>query len=142
MTKLTTKLMIATAALVVAAGAASAQAMEAAIPFEFHAGNKVMAPGTYRVDSSRLSGAPIFWLSTVHSGGSIVLLAQAPVDPEKAWQASGEGKLVFACGSGRCTLAEIYTGSGSLAYRFRGPKLDKDYAANLTVIPMQPYKSE
>ncbi len=51
MKKLTTKLMIAAAALVVAAGAASAQTMKAEIPFAFRAGDKVMAAGTYRVET-------------------------------------------------------------------------------------------
>jgi hypothetical protein len=141
MKKLTTKLMIATAALIVVAGAASAQAMTASIPFEFRAGNTVMEPGTYRVDLSHKTGTPVFWLSSAHSGGT-VLLPQAPADPKKAWEASGQGKLVFACASGRCSLAEVYTGSGSYAYKFRGPKLGKDEIAVLREIPMQPAKGE
>jgi len=105
MKKLTTKVMIATAALVVAAGVASAQTMTAQIPFEFRAGNQVMAPGTYQVDNlNTQTGIPIYRLLDVNSHRSIALLAQARVDPEKGW-AAGNPKLLFACTSGSCVLA-------------------------------------
>jgi hypothetical protein len=142
MNKLTMRFMIATAALVVVAGVASAQTMTASIPFEFRAGDRVMAPGTYRIDSSQLSGAPLFHLSNVHSGGSIVLLAKAPVDPRKGWAEEGNPRMVFACTSGSCALAELWAGSGSPAYTFRGPKLGNDVTAVLREIPLQHGKGE
>ena len=142
MKKLTTRLMIAAAALVVVAGVASAQTMTASIPFEFRAGDRVMAPGTYRIDSSQLSGAPLFHLSNVHSGGSIVLLAKAPVDPRKGWAAEGNPRMLFACTSGSCALAELWSGSESNAYKFRGPKTDTDQTAVLREIPLRPGKGE
>ena len=90
MKKLTTHLMIATAALVVVAGAASAQiqaTMTAQIPFEFRAGNQVMAPGTYQVDDlATQTSIPLFRLANVHARRSIALLAQAAVDPQKDGQ--------------------------------------------------------
>ena len=141
MRKLTTRFMIATAALVVVAGVASAQTMTASIPFEFRAGDRVMASGTYQIDSLRLSGVPIFRLSNRNSGGSIALLAQAPVEPKKGW-AEGTGKLLFTCTSGGCALAELWDGSGSHAYKFHGPKLGKDEEAVLREIPLQPGKGE
>jgi hypothetical protein len=142
MKKLTTRLMIATAALVAAAGTASAQTMTASIPFEFRAGGRVMESGTYRVDLSRSSGTPIFRLLNFHSGEQATVLGQIPVNPQKAWKASGEGKLVFECTSGRCALAELWAGSDSQAYKVWHPKLGKDEIAVLTVIPMQLGKSE
>ena len=143
MKKLTTRLMIAAAALVVVAGVASAQTMTASIPFEFRAGNRVMEPGTYWVgDLQTLSGAPIYRILNQESHKTVVLMPQAPVDREKAWEASGQAKLVFACTSGSCALAEIYTGSGSHAYTFSHPKLGKNEDAYLRVIPMQPGKGE
>ena len=142
MKKLTTRLMIATAALVVAAGAASAQVMTASIPFEFRAGNQVMAPGTYQVDRlATQTGIPIYRLLGVDSRRSIALLAQAPVDPQKGW-AEGNAKLVFACTSGSCALAEVWDGSSSYAYEFYRPNLGKDVTAWLRVIPMQRDKGE
>jgi hypothetical protein len=142
MKKLTTKLMIATAALVVAAGAASAQTMRAEVPFGFRAVDRVMEPGTYEVRVSQTGGTPVFRIRNVHSGASIALLPQAPVDPKKAWAASGEGRLVFACISGRCALDEIYSGSGSHAYTVHRPNLGTDEAAVLREIPIQPGKAE
>jgi hypothetical protein len=143
MKKLTTRLMIATAALVVVVGAASAQSMTASIPFEFRAGNRVMAPGEYRIDDlGSVTGTPVYRFWNVHSGGRVLVIGQVQVDPEKTWTASGEGKLVFACTSGSCALAELYSGSGSRAYKFRGPKPGKDETAILTEIPMQPGKGE
>jgi len=142
MNKLTTRLTIATAALVVVAGVASAQTMTASIPFEFRAGNRVMAPGTYWVgDLQRYPTSPILRLLNVNSHRSTTVLAQARVDPEKGW-AAGDGKLVFACVSGSCALTEIWDGHLSYAYTFKGPKLGQDVTAVLRVIPLQPGKGE
>jgi hypothetical protein len=142
MKKLTTNLMIATAALVVTAGVASAQSMTASIPFEFRAGNRVMAPGTYQIDNlNTLTGVPVYRLLDLHAGRSIAVLPQAPVNPQKGW-AEGNPKLVFACVSGSCALAEIWEGSGNHAYSFHGPKPGQDQTAVLREIPMQPGKGE
>jgi hypothetical protein len=145
MKKLTTKVMIAVAALVVAAGAVSAQpqtTMTAQIPFEFRAGNQVMAPGTYRVDSLDIgSSTKIFRLLDVNLRRSIVVLPQAQVDPEKR-TVPGRPGLVFACIDGRCVLAELWAGTESYAYTFRHPKLGKDEDAYLRVIPIERNKSE
>ena len=141
MKKLTTRLIIATAALVVVIGAASAQSMTASIPFEFRAGNRVMAPGTYDVGSANsVSGAPLFKLQNVHSGRQAILLAQ--VDPRKAWAAEATPRLLFACASGSCMLAQLWDGSDIYAYTFSRPKLGKDEEASLRVIPLQRDKGE
>jgi hypothetical protein len=145
MKKLTTRLTIAAAALVAAAGAASAQpqtTMTAQIPFEFRAGNQVMAPGTYRVDSLNIgSSIEIFRLVDVNLRRSIVVLPQAKVDPEKG-SAEGRPNLVFACIDGRCVLAELWAGTESYAYTFHRPKPGKNEDAYLRVIPMQRDKGE
>ena len=145
MKKLTARVMIATASLVVAAGAASAQirtTMTAQIPFEFRAGNRVMEPGTYRVENlnSQTSG-PVFRLLNVNSGGSAILTVRALVDPQKGWTEESL-KLVFACTSGSCALAQLWNGPASQAYKFYGPKLGKDETAYLREIPMQRGKGE
>jgi hypothetical protein len=145
MKKLTTKLTIAAATLMVVAGAAWTQTqstLKAVIPFEFRAGGKVMAPGTYQVNVSRTGSGPIYQLSNVHARSSILLLPQAPVDPAKAWKAEGNPKLAFACTGGSCALAEIWDGSGESAYTFRRPNRGGDEEASLRVISMQRDKSE
>ena len=141
MKKLTTKLMIAATVLVALAGTASAQiqaTMTAQIPFEFRAGNQVMAPGTYRVDKLDTG---IFRLLDVHLRRSIVVLPQARVDPRRG-SALGRPTLAFACTSGSCVLAQIWAGSGSYAYTFSRPKLGNDEEASLRVIPLQRDKGE
>jgi len=143
MKKAMTKLMIATAALVVVAGAASAQTLKATIPFEFRAVNRVMEPGTYRVQISLRGNTTIFDLSNLESGRSVVLLEQAPVEPQQAWQAEGQARLAFACTGGSCALAELWAGPGShYAYTFHRPKLGKDETAVMREIPMQAGKGE
>lgn len=143
MNKLTTRFMIATAALVVAASAASAQTLRATIPFEFRAGGRVMAPGTYGVEISELTGARLIRLLNVNSGRAATLVGRARVDPDKAWIASGEGKLVFACTSGSCAFAEVWGGSGApYAYTIYLPKLDKEETAVLREIPLQARNGE
>jgi len=142
MKKLTTKLTIAATVLVAAASVASAQ-MTAQIPFEFRVGNRVMAPGAYRVDSLETgSDTKVFRILDVHSQQSVAILPQARVDPQQAWRAGGNPKLLFACTSGRCALAQLWSGSESYAYQFAGPKLGKDEEAILRVIPMQRDKAE
>jgi len=145
MKKLTTKLMITTVALVAAAGAASAQirtTMKAEVPFELRAGNRVMAPGTYRVENLNIqTGGPVFRLLNVNSGGSAILTVRALVDPQKGWTEESL-KLVFACTSGSCALAQLWNGPASQAYKFYGPKLGKDETAYLREIPMQRGKGE
>jgi len=101
-----------------------------------------MAPGTYQVDNlNTQTGIPIYRLLDVNSHRSIALLAQARVDPEKGW-AAGNPKLLFACTSGSCVLAELWSGSESNAYKFRGPKTDTDQTAVLREIPLRPGKGE
>ena len=146
MKKLTTNLTIAAGALVFAAGAVSAQTqpLTAKIPFAFHVGKTIMQLGTYRIDNlAGQTSAPVFRLLNARSHQVVVQIAQAPVDPSKAWTETGNPKLVFACGAGRCDLAEVWAGSGNNhAYTFRQPKLGKDYEASLTVIPMTRDKGE
>src|SRR6266545_3044696 len=101
----TTRLTIAAAVLAVATGAASAQAMNAEIPFAFRAGNAVLPAGTYRVDVQ----ATKQWvtLSTFESQRSVMLLPSGGTDVPRAWKDKGGAALAFACGPTRCELVRI-----------------------------------
>ena len=102
-----------------------------------------MAPGTYQVDNlSPQSGTPIFRLLEVRSHRSRVIVPQAKADPQQGWKAEGNAKLVFACVSGSCALAQLWSGAESYAYQFASPKLGKGEDAYLRVIPMQRDKAE
>ena len=129
MTRLTTKLMIAAAALV-AAGAASAQTMKADIPFAFRASGKVMAPGAYQVVLGA-TGNSVLIRRFKHEAVLAMPLTRAEGKSESA-------KLVFKCGSGTCALAEIWPGYSTGGLRFATPKVDRMERASLMVVPLRP----
>jgi hypothetical protein len=133
MTRLTTKLMIAAAALV-AAGAASAQTMKADIPFAFRAGGKVMAAGTYQMDFRGTGGTvtirgldrgAVFAKPITHTDGTV----EAP-------------KLVFACGRGTCSLSQAWPGYSGSGLVFDTPKVDPREESSLTEIRLRPAAAE
>ena len=133
MTRLTTKLMIAAATLV-AAGAASAQTLQATIPFAFRAGGKTMAAGTYHVNLRGLGGAVLI------KGWNKVGTVALPVAHKDAKESTP--KLVFACGRGTCSLLQIWPGYSETGLEFETPKLDPREQASLAVIPLRPDAAE
>jgi len=142
MTNFTTRMMIAAATLVVAAGSASAQVLKAEIPFTFRAGGVVLAAGTYEVSADQKSGRPTYrlWSATEHR--SILLLAGASRDPKKEWKASGTPVLSFECGISHCALAEIWAGTAIPAYTFPRPKLGRDEPTHTALVVMRPDKGD
>ena len=145
MTKFTTRMMIAAATLVVAAGAASAQTMKAEIPFTFRAGpgGTVMEPGTYNVTRiTRQSTPPLFRLSEVDARHPILLMPGAAGDAKKAWQAAGKAVLYFECTANNCALAAIWEGADAPAYEIRKPKMGKDEPVRVALVEMRAEKSE
>jgi len=131
MTRLTTKLMIAAAALV-AAGAASAQTMRADIPFAFRAGGsgKVMAAGRYSVNLRGLGGTVAF--QGRHKGAVVAL----PITHKAG--AESTPTLVFACGPGTCRLIQIWPGDSEPGLVFSTPKSSREEEASLIAIPLRP----
>ena len=107
--KSTTKWLVTAAALAIATGVASAQALQAEIPFAFRAGDKMMAAGTYNVKS--LEGQRYLILSNFEARQSVILLPNSLETPAKATAKRGEPVMVFECGS-RCELIKVWTGSG------------------------------
>jgi hypothetical protein len=125
MKRLTMNLMIAAAALAAVAGSASAQTLNAEIPFAFRAGNKLMAPGSYRVTVKRGSGSTMFHFQAADTGRGIMLAEHTAGDPPKAWRNTG-ARLAFECDASRCALREVWTGTGDRVYHFEGPRLGRD----------------
>jgi hypothetical protein len=143
MTNFTTRMMIAAATLVVAAGSASAQTMKAEIPFTFRAAGVVLPAGTYVVtDISRGSGVPQFTLRSAQEPRSVILMGTANIDPRKAWVASGNPVLSFECGVSHCALSAIWTGYTKPAYKFARPKLGRDEPTREALVVMQPNKGD
>jgi hypothetical protein len=139
MNKITNRLMIAAATVVVAAGAASAQTLRADIPFSFRAGSTIMKAGTYRVKAQ--AGAPV-QLASVEDGNSIFMLPLGAGDPNKAWKADGAPVISFECGETMCSLVAVWPGENAPAYRFPRPKLGKDEPSHIATINLYPAKGD
>ncbi len=129
MTRLTTKLMIAAAALV-AASAASAQTMKADIPFAFQASGKLMAPGTFLVVSR--GGTSIMVLIRRYNHEAVLA---TPVSRKEGKVENA--KLVFVCSHGTCSLSQIWNGNSASGLEFRTPKLDAREQASIVAIPLR-----
>jgi len=142
MTNFTTRMMIAAATLVVAAGSASAQVLKAEIPFTFRAGGVVMAAGEYMVIANQGSGQPMYRLWSEKDHRSILLLPRFARDPEKAWEASGQPVLSFECGVSHCALATIWAGPATPAYTLPRPRLGRDEPTRTALVVMQPVKGD
>jgi hypothetical protein len=141
MTNFTTRMMIAAATLVVAAGSASAQNLKADIPFTFRAGGVVMAAGKYEVIADQKNGQ-MYRLYSEQEHRSILLLAGVSHDPAKAWVASGEPVLSFECSSSRCALSGIWSGSATPAYSIPHHKLGVDEPTHTALVVMRPEKGD
>ena len=126
----TTRLMIATALLALATGVASAQALQANIPFAFRIGNKVMAPGNYRIS---ISDHRIVALSNYDAKATALLLPSSSGDPSKEWKAKGDPMMTFECGVSRCELTRLWDGE-SPALNFAHSKVGPEQHAALTEI--------
>jgi hypothetical protein len=144
MKNLTNKMTIVAAAFLAVASAASAQSMEAKIPFAFRAAGKVMAPGTYHVRmQTQPSGYPLLTISSHESGQSILAVAFGNGNPKAAWKATGDAVLSFECGNSRCALRQVWMGAGtSQVYRFATPNLGSDEPRHVAEISMRPLTAE
>jgi hypothetical protein len=140
----TMKMMIAAAAFVAVAGVASAQTMEAKIPFAFRAGGKVFEPGTYRVRvASASSGVPLIAIGSLKPTQQVLTTGFNNGDAKKAWRDSGKAILSFQCGVGRCALTQIWMGDYSApVYRLNVPNLGKDEHRTTAEIVMRPIKGD
>jgi hypothetical protein len=143
MKNLTMNLTFAAATLVAAAGVASAQTMEANVPFAFRASGQVFAAGTYRINVQRAAGGnPLITIrgSDPHKQ---LLAATYPDGPAKAgWQQDGKAVLSFECGVSRCQLTKLWMGSDYPTLRVPAPKLGRDEPVHVTEISTHLLKGE
>ena len=134
MTSFTKTSLVAAAALLIVAGAASAQTLKADIPFAFHVADKTLPAGSYTVD--RIADGPVYLLRNENGSGGAAALGQAPHDPPKAWKAEGSPKLVFRCGESTCTLTDLWDGARP-AYGI-GQRKNVDMGTRIAVVTMRP----
>src|SRR2546421_10104010 len=96
-----TKTLVMTAALAAIAVGASAQSMNAEIPFTFRAGGAVLAAGSYRIHAdSSANGSSVIRLTSNDTNKGVMLAPHYRRDAPKA--TSGEPKLWFACTGSSC----------------------------------------
>ena len=134
MKTMTIKIMIAAAILTVATTAASAQIMQADIPFAFRAGNSVLPAGEYRIDVKGPHHTVTF--SNYDARRTAMLLPGAGETAPKAWRLKGEPVLAFECVSGRCALTQLWTGVDSNSLSIPHPKLEGNEQAMIMLIPL------
>jgi len=138
MKTLTMHSLVAVAALAVAAVSASAQSYKADIPMAFHAGDKAMPAGTYKLDVVKSNnGLPIFELRNTATARGAFLLTYSGSDAPKAWREAGQPVLSFDCLGESCTLRQLWNGSGSATYKFpsrKAPAAEKERMASITVV--------
>jgi hypothetical protein len=132
MSSRTKRLVFAAAALAIATGVASAQALNVSVPFAFRLGHQIMAPGDYRVVVG--GGNQLVTISNFAAKQSAAILPNARTDAAKEWRAAGAPVLAFECGASRCALTQLWAGGESPALSI--PHRSPGGEAVLTLIRM------
>ncbi|SPE35415.1 conserved exported hypothetical protein [Candidatus Sulfopaludibacter sp. SbA3] len=130
----TMRLIMAAAALVVAAGSASAQTLKAEIPMSFHAAGKVLPAGSYEIRQLQTAGGAYVVVRSLATYNSVVLPQGVKGDAPKAWRADGSPRLAFECLGSTCSLQRMWNGRDEYAYKFPTPKAHGDIAARETKV--------
>jgi hypothetical protein len=125
------KLTMTVAALAIATGVAGAQTFRADVPFAFQVGGKVMPAGEYRLQINK--GYHTVTVANYDAKQTAMVMSNGATYLTHA-EANTAPTLTFACGTGRCALARLSTGSAEPALTFPTPKLGPDEHATLTEI--------
>ena len=116
-----TQLSIAMALVAIAMPFAKAQSLRADVPFAFRAAGQTLPAGAYRVElAGRFSEVVV--LTAEDGSRAVVLLPTGGTSLGRATISTGEPKLTFECGNGRCALIQLWTGSGAQALTFPQPR--------------------
>lgn len=135
MTSLMSKMLVATAAMAVCVGMASAQSLKTEIPFRFEVSGTVMPAGSYQVFLTQTGGVPMFRLLNTDLNKPVLALSRSMNDAR--W-AGNDTKLVFQC-TETCALSQIWTGmKGS----FSLPTNHKAYRSEARLVVVKAEKAE
>src|SRR5882724_6641619 len=140
MKRFATKTLVMTAALAALAVGASAQSMNAEIPFTFRAGDAVLAAGSYRIHAPTANGSSVIRLTNNDTRKGIILMPHYRSDAPKA--SSGEPKLWFACAGSSCVLTTVWNGASHTAQVVGSPARAGKEIAETRVVSMTAVKSE
>ncbi len=130
MKTLTTKMTIAAAALLVAAGVASAESMRAEIPFSFRAGSAEMTAGSYYVTTDLSTGGiTSITLANRDTQKAARIVAPMRIGDYSEWKDT-QAKLVFQCVGSTCTLQKVWNGTPGRNFQLPTPHShDKELSA-------------
>jgi len=143
MKTLTTHCLFAVAALVAAAGSASAQNYKAEIPMAFRAGNKVMEPGSYDLKVvSQYTGHDYILIYNRTTASTAMLLPISGPDAPKAWTKAGNPLISFTCAGHACTLSRFWDGRDSATYEFPAHKLPKAEVDRVAIVTVAVTKAD
>ena len=135
-----TKTFVMTAVLAACAVGASAQSMNAEIPFTFRAGGAVLAAGTYQVDLS-VADHSVVHLRNLDTKKSVMVMPRYRHDVDKN-VAAGAPKLWFACGGSNCVLTTVWNGSDASALVVGSPASAKNEIAETRIVNLTVVKTE
>jgi len=126
-----TKWMVAAAAVTVAAVGASAQVLQADVPFAFGGVAGRESPGTYQVtiDSNHL-----VHFRNMDTHDTRLATPAFLSDPKKEWRASALPKMVFQCGPSGCEIVGLWAGGDNPALNFRSKAHDD---TKIAMIPLR-----
>jgi hypothetical protein len=142
MKRLTMNCMLAAAALTAVATSASAQSMKAEIPFTFHAGQALLAPGAYQLTIDRGLGGRYFLLRNTDTRKAVLVSMGSGSEAQKAWSADGKPRLRFECAGARCALRQVWVGPTGHAHTIPGPSFGRDEAIRTTEVALSRVKAE
>jgi len=135
-----TRWMIAAAALAAVAGSAAAQTYKAEIPLSFRVRDKLMRPGSYRIDLGKMSASGSFYLYNEDTKASVSAVALRSGGVSKAWREGAAPVLAFRCEANVCALDRMWNGSDTFAYRFSGARMGDD--VRIAVVALTPVKGD
>ena len=131
MKNLTTKMTIAAAALMVAAGVAGAQTIKAEVPFGFRVTGTAMPAGSYWVNEiTTAGGVTVFKLTHEDTHHSVLTVPYANNTQKRGEAATS---LTFECSGENCALVRVAPGSGQ-NYQIWKPKMENGEDTRLAVI--------
>ena len=127
-----TKWMVAAAALTVAAVGASAQVLQADVPFSFGGVAGRQNPGSYQVT---IDSNYMVHFRNLETHEQRLAIPMSLSDPQKDWRSTAMPRLVFQCAAGGCDIVGLWTGGDAPALNFHRPKASPD--ARIAMIPLR-----
>lgn len=100
----------------------------------FHAGDKLMAAGSYAFDVAGGPSDHFIVVRNLENKTGTMLLPGAGSDAPKAWRDAANPVISFKCYGSTCALNRIFTAQNSSTYTFHSKELPTVEARNMTAV--------